>query len=348
MGIFFDLKVLAGAAIWATFLALGFSTSSGVSAAPTEPLIELGRPGGSLRASVSPEHGGELASLRVRHRGEWIELLYRGGNYAPTQDWAGRAPLLWPATGRSLLPSHSGELVQTWNHGGRHLEMPIHGFARDRRWSVDSRSGDAGSVSFADDAASRQIYPFGFRVSCDYRLNRNSIQLRYVVRAAATNREPMPFSIGNHVTFVVPLVPGSRPEAVKVQSPASFMMPLDQAGRPTGSIVPDTRFRTPIPVTSLAARQAISLGGYKGEPWLRLSDSGGLSVTISHEPDRVASGVPVMFNLWGDPSAGFFSPEPWYGRQNSLNTGEGLVRLAPGKVFRWTITIAVEGVDRAR
>ncbi len=338
----------AGVDTQAALGGLAFVTLTAASPALAEPLVELARKGGSLRAAVSPEHGGELASLRVRHGGKWIELLYRGRNYEPTEDWSGRAPLLWPATGRSLQPALTGELMPTWSYAERRLEMPIHGFARDRRWSIGHRSGDKVSVSFADDPESRRIYPFGFRVSCDYRLSRNSIQLRYVVRAAATNRQPMPFSIGNHMTFAVPLVPGTPPGSMTVLSPAEFVLPLDQASRPTGAIVRNAQFRTPRPLASLASRRAIPLGGYKGEPWLRLSDPGGLNVTITHSPDRLAAGEPVMFNLWGDINTGFISPQPWYGRQNSLNTGDGLVRLAPGKVFRWTITIAVDDAIRVK
>jgi len=36
---------------------------------------------------------------------------------------------------------------------------------------------------------------------------------------------------------------------------------------------------------------------------------------------------------------GFFSPEPWIGTQNSLNSGAGLVWLEPGVDWHWTIEI---------
>ncbi len=50
----------------------------------------------------------------------------------------------------------------------------------------------------------------------------------------------------------------------------------------------------------------------------------------------------VLFNLWGDPEAGSFSPEPWVGLQNSLNLQQGLVRLSPGRSWTWTVRIRPE------
>ncbi len=40
------------------------------------------------------------------------------------------------------------------------------------------------------------------------------------------------------------------------------------------------------------------------------------------------------------PRPGNFAPEPFFGVQNSLNSGKGLVRLAPGKAWKWKLELS--------
>lgn len=308
-------------------------------------VVELHDSDGRLKAAVSPGNGGELTSLQVQRDGRWIELLYRARNYAPTNGWVGRAPLLWPATGRTLSRDPSGALGPFWTFAGSRYQMPLHGFARDRAWIVKHRARNQVAVALEDDPQSLRLYPFGFRIECRYRLLPAGLEMRYTVKASADNSEPMPFSIGNHITFVMPLVPGSSPDAVTVETPATINLPLDKGGLPTGASIPDGSFATGRRLSGLPARSAISLGGYATDPWLRLRDAGGLMVKISHRASTAPSGTPASFTLWGDAAAGFFSPEPWVGRQNSLVTGEGLVKLKPGKTFHWTVLISVSDTE---
>jgi hypothetical protein len=73
-----------------------------------------------------------------------------------------------------------------------------------------------------------------------------------------------------------------------------------------------------------------------------LEDRSGFAITVSHSEDRRPSGTPVLFNLWGDIAAGYFAPEAWVGKQDSLATGDGTIALAPGGTFRWTIAVRLE------
>ena len=56
-----------------------------------------------IRVGVVPADGGEIASIRYKAKGRWREILYRGLDYDPNPPvgWPGRAPVLWPAVGRS-------------------------------------------------------------------------------------------------------------------------------------------------------------------------------------------------------------------------------------------------------
>ena len=100
--------------------------------------------------------------------------------------------------------------------------------------------------------------------------------------------------------------------------------------------------RKPVPLGTFPSGDAVSLGGYSGDPWVRLFDGSGLMLRILHHADVLPEGPLVRFNIWGDPAAGFFSPEPWVGTQNSLNSRQGLIELEPGATWTWIVRLDVQ------
>lgn len=298
-----------------------------------------------IEASVAPEEGGELSSFRVRRQGQWIELLHRAGDYSPTRGWRGKAPFLWPATGRNFAPGVRPDAaldatgVYEWR--GSRYPMPIHGFARLMAWTPVQRTASSVALRLSDSAETRRYYPFGFTVTATYTLADGRLSILYDVAAAQGNSEPMFFSIGNHITFCVPFVPGSDPRAMEMETPSTVEYLKTPEGIPTGQ----SRLRSvspPVRLSNFDARTAVSLGGYAGQPWLRLKDPAGMALTISHEAPRLPAPPLIQFNIWGDPDQGYFSPEPWAGMQNSFVSREGLVMLAPGQDWQWKIDLKPE------
>ena len=315
---------------------------------PTQ-LIRLGAPDSDLRAYVAPAHGADIAGLEVRHAGRWSELLYRGMDYRPIPGWSGKAPILWPAVGRNFPPS-SGSARDGgglgWVLHGTTYPMPIHGFARDQAWRIVRRGSCDGSaflkLSLADSSRTRSMYPFGFALTTEYRIWRNALYIRQAVHASRSNSGPMPFSIGNHLTFRIPLLPGDDPRATTISTPATEQVITDGSGRPTGQVV-NVSYARPRLLSSLKPLTPVSLSGYpQGREWVRLQDRSGFGVIIAHSEDRRPGGIPVLFNLWGDVSQGFFAPEPWVGKQDSLATGDGTIALRPGDTYRWMIEVRTE------
>jgi galactose mutarotase-like enzyme len=311
-------------------------------------LIRLSVPGGELRAYIAPEHGADLAGLEVRHAGGWSELLYRGMDYRPANGWTGKAPILWPAVGRNFpgpAAAARGDGRFGWTLHGRVYPIPIHGFARDQSWRIVRRGACDGSaflrLALGDNGQTRTMYPFGFALTTEYRLTRTALHIRQTVHASPSNTEPMPFSIGNHITFRIPLLPGDDPRKTTLSTPATEQVITDESGRPTGGVSRVSYLR-PRPLSSLKPLTPVSLSGYaEGEEWVRLQDRPGFEITVSHSEDRRPKGTPVLFNLWGDVSRGYFAPEPWVGKQNSLATGDGIIALEPGETYRWTIEVRV-------
>jgi galactose mutarotase-like enzyme len=319
------------------------------SSAQQPALVQLQIPGSRLRAYVSPSGGAELVGLELHQDGRWLELLYRGMDFRPTRGWSGRAPILWPAVGRNFVGGDAQQVAgaeQTgWSLHGKIFPLSIHGFARDLPWRVVSRGSCEGSafvrLELDDNDQTRRSYPFGFRLVTEYRLWKASLSIRQTVRSDPGNGEKMPFSIGNHITLRIPLVPGSEPGSMAITTPATQQVITDHAGRPTGQVV-SVDYAAPRRLNSLAPLTPVSLSGYpEGGAWVRISDPSGLAVTIEHTEERRPPGVPVLFNLWGDVANGYFAPEPWVGKQNSLSSGDGVITLAPGETYQWVVAVDV-------
>ncbi|MDQ4421535.1 hypothetical protein OOT33_13995 [Sphingobium sp. DEHP117] len=304
------------------------------------PLVELRPERDRLSAVIAPGLGGALVGLSVKSKGISRELLYRGMDFCPHQGWDGKAPILWPATGRNFDKAVPGG--QGWSWQGRPLPMPIHGFARDMAWRVVSHSANRDSAAvtlrLTDTASTLVSYPFGFEFTITYQVTGSLLLIRHKIVASPRNETAMPFSIGNHITFRQPL---AGQGTMTLTTSARKRILLDPSGRPTGIARQPKLVR--YPVAALGREKALPLADFPQSPSVRLDDSSGLKVTLSHYASGNPTGQPVLFNLWGNAEAGFFSPEPWVGRQNSLSDRKGLIMLPPGRTFTWLIKIRVDG-----
>ena len=315
-----------------------------------DSLVILQARDSDLIAVIAPPLGGQLVSLQLKSGSERRELLYRGLDFCRRPGWDGKAPVLWPATGRNYLPTGDGATPEqgwVWRAGSEttSLPMPIHGFARYKAWHlVGRRQTAAATVELADDAQTRQSYPYAFRFRLTYRLQRNRLVLLHSIRAGC-NRESMPFSIGNHITFVLPLAGSGDASAAAISTAPSARYVLDVLGRPERQ-EPQAPL-VAVPVATLGRENALPLAGYPTRATAILSQPDGIAIRIDQSASQRPDVDPVRFNLWGNVDERFFSVEPWLGLQNSLASGRGLVRLAPLRDFRWRISLDVAARPRA-
>jgi len=268
-----------------------------------------------------------------------------------TKKWRGRAPLLWPATGTTTKPKDAPDshIFGTYLWRDRAYPMPPHGFAMNQAWSVDTLRVDHAHaltrVRLADTPESRALYPFGFQLSAEYTLQDGTVSIAYAVKASAPNAEPLFFSIGNHISFQIPLVKGSVAQDTTIETPCSLEFLRDAQKAATGESKPRS-IATPTPLSQLPVRNSpLSLGGYANTaaPWLRMTDPSGLALTLRHTATSLPeNGALVRFNLWADETLSCFCPEPWVGLQNSFNSRQGLVEVAPGGEWHWAITLEIQ------
>ena len=84
--------------------------------------------------------------------------------------------------------------------------MNRHGFVRRREFTVAEKRGDAVSLVVEGDAESKKQYPYDFRFTVTYTLTGSSITTEFKVEN--TGGEPLPFCVGGHPGFNLPVAEG--------------------------------------------------------------------------------------------------------------------------------------------
>jgi gluconolactonase len=304
---------------------------------------------GGVEAAVAPSQGGELSSFRVKFKGEWVELLYHARDYTHPQGFQGKGPVLWPAVGvqfplgqfpKSTCGDGSYPLY------GKTYSMPCHGFAKNLSWTEVSRVADNQgahvTVELRDSDRTRPFYPFAFQLDATFTLSGGLLTIDYTTKSDSSNAQPMVFSIGNHIGFKIPFLPGTDPTAMTFASPSRQQLLRNTLGFVDGREEPRS-FETPQRLGDFDARVAIPLAGYKSVPYALLTDPQGLSLRVSQQATSDLEEPIVRFNIYGGPSVGYFSPEPWFGLQNSLNIGKPLVHLEAGNSWTWRVQLKATG-----
>jgi gluconolactonase len=149
----------------------------------------------------------------------------------------------------------------------------------------------------------------------------------------------MLFAIGNHIAFNVPLVKGSDPADVTLETQNTVQLLRDT----NGLVVPEQKkpqsFETPTRLGDFNATVALPLAGYRSQPYAELVDPQGLTLRLTQQASSSLPEPLLRFNVYGGPKAGYICPEPWFGVQNSFNSGKGVLHLAPGKTWKWRLEL---------
>lgn len=327
-----------------------YTVSDEDAAGPGSPKVVVLRDTvGGLEVAVAPSQGGELSSFRVKFKGEWVELLYHARDYADIKGFQGKGPVLWPAVG---VQYPLGQFPKSTCGDGSYLldgktyPMPCHGFAKSLAWTEVNRSADNQgarvTVELRDSDRTRTFYPFAFRLDATFGVSGGLLTVDYTVTSDSSNAMPMIFAIGNHIAFKVPFLPGTDPAAMTFESPNRKQLLRNPLGFVNGEEVVRS-FETPERLGDFDAHVALALTGYQSAPYAVLTDPQGLSIRVSQQATSSLAEPIVRFNIYGGPKVGYFSPEPWFGLQNSLNLGKPLVHLAPGDAWTWRVQVKATG-----
>ena len=132
--------------------------------------------------------GAELKSFK-NDTGE--EYMWSGN----PEIWKGTAPVLFPIV---------GELREgLYSHKGKFYRMTRHGFARTSMFTHESLGDGESSFVLRSSPDTELVYPFQFELEVRFRIERARLRVSYRV----TNRgdEIMPFMLGSHPAFALPV-----------------------------------------------------------------------------------------------------------------------------------------------
>lgn len=145
-----------------------------------------------LRVTVA-ERGAELRSLRSA---DGVEYLWQGD---PAY-WPDRAPTLFPFIGR--LTDNRCRCY------GVEYPMGIHGFAAGSDFTLVEKRDSRLTLALTPRGDTLRQYPFDFRLEISFRLEENRLEIGY--RVENHSERTMPFAIGGHPGFRVPLEAGEE------------------------------------------------------------------------------------------------------------------------------------------
>lgn len=279
--------------------------------AVTTGRIELAA--GSASATISPEEGGMLLSLRVAGH----ELL------VPRR--AGAGPV--PTFGSFLMAPWVGELSRgEVDFRGRQARMPrnrgrhaIHGLVAGAPWEVVDVAPTAATLA----CRLGSPWPFGGTVIQEVRLDAQGLTLAAEIRAVDA---AMPAALGWHPWFACP-----DPELVRVGVRADSLLELDDELLPTGRVLPVTGTSDLRGAPILGDRQIDTVFvGATSPATLQLP---GLDLQLHFDPEI---DIVVVYT-----SAGAVCVEPWSAWPDAIRMSathpSGLAVLEPGESLRrWT------------
>lgn len=262
----------------------------------------------SAELEVVPGRGGIITRWQVAGR----ELLYLDQErFAdPNLSVRGGIPILFPICGN--LPDN------TFYHQGQTYSLKQHGFARDQAWEVKEQTANSLTLSLSHNPITLSQYPFPFVLDLTYTLTATSLTLATTIHNPG--QTDLPFSFGFHPYFLV-----THKSALQITLPATTF--IDQktqtAARFTGEFdwavaELDLAFH---PLTQATA-EIIFTNMNQG---LRLDFS----------PDYRT----LVF--WTLADKDYVCLEPWTAPRNALNTGDDLLKIAPGGAWQGEVKLTV-------
>lgn len=278
--------------------------------------------------------------IRVAQKGAELQSIFNKSNQLEYL-WSGD-PAFWGKKSPVLFPIVGGLKNNSYTYNDSSYQLGRHGFARDLIFSLTAHTQD--SLSFTLDANERtqEQYPFLFRFTITYTIDRNVLTCHYQV--TNIDIKPIFFSVGAHPAFKVPLVEGTNFNDYYLQfsnKETTGQWPLS----------PDGLIETaPVPFFHNNDRIELSKSLFYGDA---LVFKGLNSTAISLRHSKTAHGFTFSYQqfpymgIWSAKDADFVCIEPWCGIADHVNsTGnikkkEGIQLLLPGEQFNrsWSVEL---------
>ncbi|HCA28988.1 MAG TPA: protein lacX [Ruminococcaceae bacterium] len=134
------------------------------------------------------------AELKTIESSDGVNYLWNGN----PEYWMGRAPILFPFVGAL----RNGRAISA----GGEITLPRHGFARSMDWTLENAEHDNMTFLLRSNQQTNQNYPYDFTLRVGYILIDNAVKTEF--RVCNTGDAQMPYCVGGHPAFNIPLVHG--------------------------------------------------------------------------------------------------------------------------------------------
>jgi aldose 1-epimerase len=203
-------------------------------------MITLVDPASGALAKVLPELGFNCFSYAPIIDGEPVELLWSAPDFESTgmRPTASGIPILFPFAGRLRgtklrFGGHEWPLVID-----ERLGFAIHGFVHNRAWRVVAQGPSSVTGEFHaahDDPALLKLWPADFRIRVCYEVHHVGLSCSLTIENPDDG--PLPFSLGTHGYFRVPLGQFGKRDECQIIVPAQSYWELQEM-LPTGRKLP--------------------------------------------------------------------------------------------------------------
>lgn len=273
--------------------------------------------------------GAGLMSLRDLHG---TEYLWQGD----PKYWKGRSPILFPIVGAL----RNGQAVID----GQAYAMPRHGLARINSFRKIESGADSLTFRLDANAETRKAYPFDFSLEVCFALRDRTLTERFTV----VNRDsrPMPFCLGCHPGFNIPLEEGEALSDYSLRFAERENCDSPRIDPETDLILEEDRRPVleesdTLPLShEMFYKDALVLESLR-------SRSVTLSSAVSCRGIRMDFDGFDYFGIWQAKDAPFLCLEPWTGTATTDREGDdfakkrGMTLLSPGEEREYILKITL-------
>lgn len=278
--------------------------------------------------AVFSRHGAELQSLF--NKATQTEYLWQ----ADAKFWGRHAPVLFPFVGRLK--------DDQYQYANKTYAMHQHGFARDRDFEVREQQPDHLIFELNSSAATKQIYPFDFKLQISYRLRAASLEIAYQVQNLTDSE--MYFSIGGHPAFNIPLQKDEAFDDYLVEfQPVGNYLKIPLTGNYTDNSAAQEDRMAGLRLTRAAFKNDALIYQLQRPVLLELTTTAHQHGVRLDLPDTEYLGIWSPYPA----AAPFVCLEPWWGLADDIKaTGElqqkhGIHKLAQQQLFKAGYTISI-------
>jgi len=279
-----------------------------------------------IKITSKPE-GAELTSIESKKDG--IQFLWN----ANPSFWGRHAPVLFPIVGKLIN--------NQYKINDKTYELTQHGFARDMVFNVIKEEQDEITYELISNSESLSKYPFKFSLKIKYRIEGSSIYVTYEV--TNTDVVSMPFSIGAHPAFNVPLLEDESFEDYYIQFEenetietikleGSYRNGKRELIADNTNVLPLTRelFKDDALILEKLNKNTISIHSKNHSSYVKVD----------------FEGFPYV-GIWTTKTAPFVCIEPWYGIADEsgpvkeMKNRLGVNNVEPNESFTCTYSITI-------